>query len=281
MKLEHAKELVALAEGKGLQLGSAPCTHLGEAAQTAWRAVREGRIGTPRLAYAELDDGPVHLMDFRDWRSASGAPWPYRDELEMGCTIEHAGYALTWLAAFFGPAESVTAFSTILVPDKGTPDVPPERMAPDFSVACVRFASGPVARLTCSIVAPEDYQLNIIGDRGTLSVDDCRSPRSPVTLAVHVANGRWKTEPATVTTLPLLRNSTVPRASRSAKKVDFCLGPVELVRAIQEKRPSRLTADFACHITELVLAIDKARGGRSPVSLTTTFAPIEPLPWAM
>src|SRR5581483_9153938 len=85
LSFEQALELVELAKTKGVQLGGAPCSLLGEAAQTAWKALREGRVGTPRLAYAELDDGPIHLLGFQEWKSASGASWPWRDELEVGC----------------------------------------------------------------------------------------------------------------------------------------------------------------------------------------------------
>jgi hypothetical protein len=44
-----------------------------------------------------------------DWRNESGVPWPARDEFEIGCTYEHAGYVLTWLCDFFGPARAVTS----------------------------------------------------------------------------------------------------------------------------------------------------------------------------
>ena len=41
------------------------------------------------------------------WRSDSGNPWPVKDEYEVGCTLEHAGYYVTWFVAFFGPARTV------------------------------------------------------------------------------------------------------------------------------------------------------------------------------
>ncbi|MEU4249099.1 Gfo/Idh/MocA family oxidoreductase [Amycolatopsis sp. NPDC026612] len=74
--LAEAQELVELAAARRLALGSAPSSLLGEAAQTAWRAVREGAIGVPRLAYAELDDGPIQRMPFHTWVSTSGPPGP-------------------------------------------------------------------------------------------------------------------------------------------------------------------------------------------------------------
>src|SRR3974377_825857 len=44
--MEEAHALCALAERKGLMLASAPCSLLGEAAQTLWLAVRQKEIGT-------------------------------------------------------------------------------------------------------------------------------------------------------------------------------------------------------------------------------------------
>ena len=61
-------------------------------------------MGRVQLVYAEIDDNPVYLMRPEGWTSPTGAPWPYRNEFEVGCTMEHAGYYLTWLAAMFGPA---------------------------------------------------------------------------------------------------------------------------------------------------------------------------------
>src|ERR1700678_2374855 len=101
MSLERAEELVALARDRGLHVTSAPCGVLGEAAQTAWKALRGGAVGTPRLVYAELDDGPIHLMGCEGWKSESGPPWPCKDEFEVGCTLEHAGYNVSWLPAVF------------------------------------------------------------------------------------------------------------------------------------------------------------------------------------
>src|SRR4051794_31321680 len=102
MSLSEAKTLLDLAEDRGLHLTSAPCSLLGATAQTVWRGVRDGVIGTPRVVYAEMDEGMVYKMRYRRWVSASGAPWPYRDEFEVGTVVEHAGYVVSWLPAMFG-----------------------------------------------------------------------------------------------------------------------------------------------------------------------------------
>mgnify|MGYP000165020429 FL=1 len=51
MTVAEAKTLTELAAAKGLQLASAPCSVLGEAAQTLGQAIRNGTAGTPRATY--------------------------------------------------------------------------------------------------------------------------------------------------------------------------------------------------------------------------------------
>ena len=55
--MADAIALHELAEHKSLMLASAPCSLLGEAAQTLAKAIRDDVAGPVRLIYAELDDG--------------------------------------------------------------------------------------------------------------------------------------------------------------------------------------------------------------------------------
>lgn len=279
MQFSEARELVELAESRSLHISSAPCTFLNESAQTMWKALRENRVGTVRLVYAEMDDGLVHRTPYRKWVSESGTPWPYKDEFEVGCTVEHAGYAVTWLSGFFGPAQTVTAFSACLIPDKET-DPPLGTIAPDFSVAAIRFRSGVVARLTCSIVAPRDHSLRIFGDEGVLSVGDLWNDRSPVYIKRMITIRRrtmvtpWKRK------YPLVGRSNAKVRYRGAQQRNFCRGIAELAAAIQEGRSPRLSARYCLHNTEVVLAIQSAleTGGAYPVS--SSFDAIQPMPYA-
>jgi predicted dehydrogenase len=281
MNLLEAEELVRLAEQKGLYLSSAPCSLLGETAQSIWKALREEKIGPVYLVYAEMDDGLLHRMPYQKWQSESGIPWPYKDEFEVGCTLEHAGYYLTWLPAFFGPVKTVTAFSSCLIPFKET-DVPLEVDSPDFSVACITFASGVVARLTCSIIAPHDHSLQIIGDRGIIGIDDCWHYHAPVHIRRFLKIRRktflspWKEK------YPLLKmeKRKINFKGQGSLQMDFCRGVAELANAIKEQRPCRLGADYSLHVNEVVLAIHNALENSSSYEVKSTFKPIEPMPWA-
>lgn len=278
MEMWQAEELVNMAEQKGLYLSSAPCSLLSETAQTVWKALRENQIGKVRLVYAEMDDGLVHKMPYQKWLSESGTPWPYKDEFEVGCTLEHAGYYITWLTAFFGPAETVSAFSSCLIPDKET-DIPLDMNAPDFSVACIKFASGVVARLTCSIIAPHDHSLRIVGDDGMLGIKDCWYYGAPVYIKRSINIGRKRLENFWKQNYPLVKKA--PKLGyRGSQQMDFCRGVAEMAAAIIQERPCRLSARFSLHNNEIVLAINNSLETGSPYKLTSSFEPVEPMPWA-
>jgi predicted dehydrogenase len=274
MDFTEAKALTEIAKAHDVRISSAPCSLLGECAQTMWKALRENRIGRVRLAYAEMDDGPVARMAYRKWVSESGTPWPFKDEFEVGCTMEHAGYSLTWLAAFFGPAQSVTAFSSVQDPDKH-PSIQRGMVAPDFSLAAIQFASGVVARLTCSILAPHDHVLRIIGDDGVLHTPDVWRYDAPV------YRRRWMTVRRRTLLSPIRRKHRGLREPRRAlMSDDRARGVAELANSVREHRPSRLSAPFALHVTELVLAIQGAGRNAGTYRMTTAFDPIPPMPWA-
>lgn len=276
-EIGRAKEVVDLARRRELLIASAPCSILGETAQTVWRTLREQRVGTVRLVYAEMDDGMVHRMAYRRWVSESGAPWPSKDEFEIGCTLEHAGYYVTWLTAFFGPVESMTAFASCRIPDKAT-DLPLDTQAPDFSVASLQFRSGVVARLTCSIVATHDHSLRIFGDEGVLGTKDCWYYDSPVHVQRTITIRRKTMLNPLKRPVPLVRRP--PRfLRRAAAQMDFARGIAEMADAISEERPCRLSPEYSLHNNEVVLAIQEAGLGM-PYRLTTTFEPMEPMPWA-
>lgn len=283
----QAQELVELATAKRLYLTSAPCGLLGNTAQTIWQALKQEAVGKIRLVYAELDDGPIHLEQPHRWRSQSGIPWPYKNEFEVGCTLEHAGYYLTWLPAFFGPAQTLTAFSSCQVPDKQL--VEDELLTvttPDFSVACIQFTSGVVARLTCSIVAPFNHQLQVIGDQGVLSIDECWNYYAPVYWHKYSKLGFKAEKYPLIRKFPFIKSllGLTPRIYPPMQKgsiklrnsrgyQDFSLGIAELAQAISENRRCRLPADYVLHVNEMVLAIQNALASNSPYQMTTTFDP--------
>jgi len=276
--MEQAYELHRLAQEKKLYLASAPCSYLSETAQTLWLAIRKNIIGKPLLVYAELDDDFISQAPYQKWLSESGAPWPYRDEILVGCTLEHAGYYLTWLTMIFGSVEKVVAASAELVENKLKGGEP---TAPDFSTATLFFKSGVVARLTCSIVAPHEHGLKIIGEKGLLEVDECWNNSAKVKFRKRfVVRRRLMTSffPKTIK----LKGKTHPKVPRrGAASMNFALGPAEVLASMEEGRDPRTLADFSLHLNEVTLAIQNSLDSAGVQIMKTSCPPLTPLIWAL
>jgi predicted dehydrogenase len=275
---QDAVELVEAARRNQRMLSAAPCSLLGDSAQTLLRAIEQRVIGQVYSVYAEMDDGLVHRMPYHKWVNRLGVPWPYQEEFESGCTWEHAAYYVSWLVAFFGPVQAVHAYASTQVLDKKTA-TPLRRIAPDFSVACLEFAEGVVARLTCSIIAPRDHSLKLHGEEGVLVADDCWHNRTPITLR------RWMTLRKRLmlqpwrTRLPLLGKRLNFRL-RGAQQMDFCRGIAAMAESQKTGVPHRLSPEFCLHVNEIVLAIQQppADGRRYEVRTTLPDVPSGRLP---
>jgi predicted dehydrogenase len=301
MTLSDAQELVDLAHRQGLVIASAPSRILAETGQTMWKALRENVIGKVYAVYAEMDGGLIHQTRYREWSNELGIPWPYRDEFEVGCTIEHAGYPISWLTAYFGQVDSVTSFATCQVPDKDA-EMRLNVTPPDLTVACLKFHCGVVARLTSSWIAPGDHSMRIMGDNGVLMTPDLWQPRSPVYIRRDRTIRIWRKSVSFPwkTKYPMLAPKNRSRFVRAVYRppadlfrsiharmlhlrgrVDFCLGPREVADSIREQRPCRLSPSYCLHNTELVLAIHNARENGDVYKVQTTVEPMAPMPWAL
>lgn len=277
MEMDQAYQLQRIAAEKALILASAPCSFLGETAQILRRALDQGLAGKPYLVYAELDDDFVPQAAYEKWLSVSGAPWPYRDEVEVGCTLEHAGYYLTWLMQSFGSVKKVIAASADLVDNK----IPgSNETAPDYSTAMLFFESGVVARLTCSIIAPHDHRMQVFCENGILSVDECWDNSEKVKFKKRFRLRRRLITSPLAKTLKLKGPTHKKVEGLGSAAMNFALGPVEILESLQEKRECRLTAEFALHLTEVTLAIQNSRDSAGVQVMQTKMPQVTPMPWA-
>jgi len=239
------------------------------------RAIRNNTAGKARLIYAELDDGFISQAPIKNWTSESGAPWPWEDEFRTGCTLEHAGYYLSWLIAMFGTVRSVTAASAQVIPDKCGYD----GATPDFSTAVLFFEDGAVARLTCSIAAPHDHRIRVVGDDGVLEVAKAWDNTAPVRFRKRFRIRRRLLEhPLSRRVAPVTPlHPTVKRTG--AASMNFALGPAEMLGAIADGRPSRLGGDYAIHLNEVTLAIQNAGETGGSTRMQSSCAAMEPMEW--
>ena len=260
LALRHgdARGLVELADERGLGLSSSPATLLGEAQQTMWRLVRDGAIGTVRVAYAEANWGPIE-----SWH-----PDPTTIHA-AGAMADVGVYPIAILTAMFGPARSATAYATTLVPDRfdlrGTPF---SIETPDFIVALLELESGVVARVTASFYVGPSYQrgIELHGDDGILHLAAWGDFSSGL---LHSSTGKADDYEE----VALLRPGY--------EGTDWSRAIVDLAAAVEEGRRPRASGEHAAHVVEILDAIDASRRHGGPVAITSSFTRPEPLPWAV
>ena len=245
--------LVALAERRGLRLGCSPATLLGEAQQTAWRIVRDGELGPVRVVYAEVNWGRIET-----WHPA---PEPFYD---VGVLFDVGVYPLMLLTAWFGPARRVWAHGTVLLPTRETKTgVPFVITKPDLLVALVELGNGVVVRLTCSFYVGQHSKqsgIEVHGDQASLALASWLAFDSPVEVAPF---GK--------------AYAPVPPTREPFPGVIWSRGVQDLVEALRDDRPHRLTGAHAAHVVEILCAITTACQRTEPVLIESSFTLPAPL----
>ncbi|GCE11864.1 Gfo/Idh/MocA family protein [Tengunoibacter tsumagoiensis] len=253
---EESWALVRLAEEKGLRLACAPITILGEAQQTAWKLIRDGELGTVRLAYAECNWGRIE-----SWHPAPGPFYAVGPLFDVGV------YPLTILTTIFGPARRVTGFGKVLFPDRVTKEgIPFHIETPDFLTAAIEFANGSVVRLTTNFyVGHHNKQKGIEfhGDRGSLYLND------------------WQNFNGTVSFTEFGKEyQPVPLVKEGYPGTEWSRGVLDMADAINDNQPQRITGAQAAHVVDIICAINSSWQEGHPVTITSEFAPPAPMSWA-
>jgi predicted dehydrogenase len=251
---DEARALAELADERGLRLSTAPATLLGEAQQTAWKAIRAGTIGRVRAAYAEANWGRIER-----WH-------PMPEGLYVAGPLVDVGiYPLTILTAMFGPVRRVTAYATTIQPERMRKDgVPFAIETPDFWVANLEL-DGVVVRLTATFWVPASKQRGVEfhGEDGSLWMPTWQEFDSRL---LKTTNGEDYEH------VPYLRE---PFAG-----IDWARALVDLAEALRDDRPHRMSAWHAAHVVEVLNGADTSRREGGPVDIASTFEPPLPLDWA-
>lgn len=255
MTYAEARALVDMAEAKGLRLSSSPITFMGEAQQTAWRVIREGRLGKVRVVYAEVNHGRIE-----SWHPN---PEPF---YKVGVLFDVGVYPLTLLTTMFGPARRVTAYATVLHPDRVAKDGTPFHVdTPDWSVAAIELADGTVARLTSNFYVRGGKQrgLEFHGDLGSLYLGCFQEFNAPVEFARYGES-----------------YTPVPYARKPYEGIEWARALTEMADAMAAGRPQRATGAQAAHVVEILCAITTSYQRGGPVEIESDFTPPAPMEWA-
>jgi len=256
----EAWKLVELAAARGLRLSGAPVTWLGEAQQTAWKLVRDGAVGTPRVAYATVDWGRIE-----SWHPN---PEPF---YAVGPVFDVGVYPLTLLTAWFGPVRQVKSGGGVIMPDRRTKEGRPFTLrTEDWTVSVLKFASGLQARLTADFYVGDPAEnragLEVHGDAGSVAIG-WHAATSPIRV------GRFG-EP--YHRVPPVR---VP-AGTGEWWCDWGAGVLELWRGLRTDRPHPTGGAHAAHVVEVMQAVHQSIRENRAVEINSGFPAPEPLAWA-
>jgi alcohol dehydrogenase (NADP+) len=247
MDAADAWGLVELAEQRGVRLGCAPISLMGDAQQRAWRYLREGRLGTVRTAYAECNVGRL-----TEWNES---PEPF---LRAGPLYDGAVYPLSVLVGYFGPVVEVEAANTELLLGEHVHEGRSfEVETPDHVVCVLRFADGVSVRLTASMYVPHRtrsfYDLEIHGDDGSIHLADA---------AAFDAGGR-------VEFARLGREYRRVPSQSVPRDLEYASGVAEMAAAINESRPHYPSGRRAAHLVAVIEAIESCAETGGPVAVET------------
>ncbi len=258
LTFKEARELADLSESTGVRLSSAPITYMGDAQQTAWKLIREGKCGKLRLVYAEVNHGRIE-----SWHPNPG---PFYD---VGVMFDVGVYPLTLVTTILGPVRTVRCTGRVIYPDRKTQDGTPFTPgAPEFMVAVLEFAGGEIMRLTANFYVTNSKQggaLEFHGDDGTVYLGSFQGFGAPVEFGKVGEKGFQPVE----------------HLREPFKGIEFGRGVKDLAEAILENRPHRASGAQAAHVVEIIEAMFTSMQTDRPVKVSGEFPQPTPMEWAL
>ena len=259
VELWQGKELVDLANEKGLYLGVAPDTFLGASVQTAKYIVESGLIGKPVSCRASISRNYGIYGEFLTHLCKRGG----------GIGFDMGGYYLTALASILGPVKSVAAFTAINDPDRvntriGAANYGESYQLEDANVitATMQYASGVLGTLhmNSDCILDETYGLEIYGTEGILYMGNPNEFGNPVYIKKTLSD---KVE------FPLTHGFA--ENSRG-------VGAAEMAWAIVNGRKNRASKEMAFHVFELMHGVIKSAESGQVYAMESTFETPKALP---
>lgn len=255
---EDARRILEMAEARGLRVGCAPDTFLGDGLQNCRRLVDEGAIGEPVAAAASYMSG-----GHESWHP--NPDFFYRPG--GGPMLDLGPYYVTALVALLGPVLRVSGSARMTFPERTITSSPRsgERIrvdVPTHVTGVMDFDGGAIATVITSFdVQWHDLPaLEIYGSEGTLRGPNPGTFRGPVWLR-RAGEREW-------TEIPVAGRYT--RDSRG-------LGLAEMAAAIRAGRPHRASGELAYHVLDVMLAIEDASRERRHVRPPSTCSRPRPL----
>ncbi len=260
VELEHAAELVALANQKGLYLGAAPDTFLGSAIQTARYVVDSGMIGEVTSCFCTITrDSDLFTRAF-----------PFTAKPGGGIGFDLGIYYVTALLSILGPVTEVSGMATTRQPQRQLYSL--DHFGEPYQVECetlmtgtVQFASGTVGTLLFDsnsiFTLPERPNLVLFGTLGAVYMADPNNFGGEVKV--------------------ILKGNNEPFAmQQSHAYTSDCrgLGVAEMAWSLRQGRKNRANKEMAYHALEVLHGIVRSGKTKSTHMLQSTFEKMPPIP---
>ena len=261
-QLWQAKELVSLANEKGLLLGAAPETFLGSAIQTARKALEEGMIG-------ELTS--FHVVANRDL-TVLASLFKFLRQPGGGICYDYGVYYLTALVSLLGPVDEVYARvgNHSPVRKNAIPDSPEfgqeyayDNEAQVNAVLTLKNGVTGTFSLNGDSAAVDQAAFTLHGTRGILRLGDANQFGGEVAfMPDDFFHAAWQ--------------SLEPVSALS----DNCrgLGVADLARCIRKGGRPQVSAEMPCHVLDVIEKIMES-GKRGQPCTTETICD-RPAPFA-
>lgn len=253
IELEHAKELVRIADERGLYLGAAPDTFLGCAIQTARLAVERGMIGEVTSCVAQ---------NGRDY-NMMGQLVPFIPQQGGGIGFDVGIYYITALVSILGPVKRVNGFLKY----PAEPRVYDQPASPNFGreyqvesetilAGTLQFESGAIGsvQFNSECIFPEQPVVMLCGTEGVLYMADPNNFGGTVYYRAKGSEERIALPPA----------FGYDDNSRG-------LGVAEMAWSMLSGRTPRASKEMACHALEILHGIAISSESGSTYTLETAF----------
>lgn len=245
---EEGKAVVALAREKGLRVGCAPDTFLFGHAQTSRKLVDDGWIGKP-IAGVAVMMGHGH----ESWHPNPG----FYYEQGGGPMLDMGPYYIHALINLLGPVKSVCGKTTRAFTERrATSEGAFGKILPvetdTHLTGVLEFANGCLITMIMSFDTwqAECPPIQIFGTHGTLQVGDPNNyPKAPKLF--RPGDEGFQSV-----------STTHPNNARM-------IGVVDMVQAIRNNRPHRVSGDLALHTLEVMLAFERSGKTGQHIEITT------------
>ena len=241
VELEEGREVLALAEAKGLRVGCAPDTFLGAGLQTCRKLIDEGAIGRVVAGTAfMMGRGP------ESWHPNPGFFYLKGG----GPVLDMAPYYLTALVNLIGPVRRVAGITSRALDTRVA--TCEERRGEELPVevsthasASLEFHSGAVVTAVFSFDVPKHGHapIELYGTDGSLKVPDPNTFGGPVaSYRISDPDAGWADEPLSHGYSDNMRG----------------IGAADMAYAINGDRKHRASGELALHVLEVMHGIEES-----------------------